>query len=314
MTNDTHINNIHINTHQSVRNVNSNMFYVPSELERGRCYCEVSNLVHDVETGFEVCTTCGVVVDSILDESPEYQYDDRGHDIGYHGQQGASLGTVMDTNNKLTKRLEASLADTSDMILYEIKNVAEQVCLAIHIRVPHIIHDTAVEIASIHRERIYLSGRKKIASIAMAVYFACKLHGADREIRLFSTSCCIDMKLLNFAIKSIKEHLKDTKYIIISNSENKYHALITQFTERLNISTENIKKLRRNSNIMLDNISDIFDTGKKPRTIVASIICICALTNDMNLDLKEISRATNVCSQSISKCISYMKNKYNIDF
>ncbi|ABT14553.1 hypothetical protein NY2A_B154L [Paramecium bursaria Chlorella virus NY2A] len=321
MTNDIlfiHINNIHINTslisEKYKFKLKFNMFYGPSELERGRCFCEVSNLVHDQGTGFEVCTNCGVVVDSILDESPEYQYDDRGNDIGFLGQQGASLGSIIDTNNKLTKRLEASLADTSDMILYDIKNIAAQVCNAIHIKVPHIIHDTAVEIASLHREKIYLSGGKKFASIAMAVYFACRLHGADREIRLFSSSCCIDMKLLNFAIKSIKEHLKDSKYIIIANGENKYYALVIQFTGRLNISTNHVKKLRRDCNTMLENISDIFDTGKKPRTIVASVICICSMQNSLNLDLKEISTATNVCAQSISKCVAFMQKNYDIDF
>lgn len=290
------------------------MFFKASELERGGCYCEVPTTIYDSTTGFDVCTTCGVVMEMVLDETPEYQYDDAGTDVGHYGLSGASLGTVIDTHNSLTKRLEASLADKPDMIIHEIKNIVAQVCQAIHIRIPHVIYDTAVEIARLHRDKIYLSGGKKIASIAMSVYFACKLHNSDREIRLFSSACSIDMKLLNSAVKSIKETLKDTQYIAISNGDNKYHALVTQFVGRLDISNEDVKKLRRDSNNMIDKISGIFDTGKKPRTIVATIMYICALTNNMDIDMREISLATNVCSQSIGKCITLIRKEYNIEF
>ncbi|AAC96475.1 hypothetical protein PBCV1_A107L [Paramecium bursaria Chlorella virus 1] len=290
------------------------MFFKAPELERGGCYCEVPTTIYDSMTGFDVCTTCGVVLEMVLDETPEYQYDESGTDVGHYGLSDASLGTVLDTQNTLTKRLEASLADKPDLIIHEIKNIAAQVCQAIHIRIPHIIYDTAIEIAKLHRDKIYLSGGKKIASIAMSVYFACKLHNSDREIRMFSSACSIDMKLLNSAIKSIKETLKDTKYMEISNGDNKYYALVTQFVDRLNISNEDIKKLRRDSNKMIDKISGIFDTGKKPRTIVASIIYICALSNTIDVDMREISVATGVCSQSIGKCITFIRKEYDINF
>ncbi|APC25555.1 Transcription factor IIB [Only Syngen Nebraska virus 5] len=290
------------------------MYFKAPELERGGCYCEVPTTIYDSMTGFDVCTTCGVVLEMVLDETPDYQYDDAGADMGHYGLAGASLGTMIDTHSTLTKRLEASLADKPDLVIQEIKNIAAQVCQAIHIRIPHVIYDTSVEIAKLHRDKIYLSGGKKIASIAMSVYFACKLHNSDREIRLFSSACSIDMKLLNSAIKSIKETLKDTKYMTVANSDNKYYALVTQFIGRLHITEEDTKKLRRDSNNMIDRVSSIFDTGKKPRTIVATIIYMCALSNNMDIDMREISIATNVCSQSIGKCLTFIKKEYNIDF
>jgi len=289
-------------------------YYKKPEIECHGCFCAIPTAVFDSSTGFDVCSTCGVVMEMVLDDTPEYEYSDRGSFVGHYGLPDSSLGTVVDTHNTLTKRLEASLADKQDLILQEIKNITGQICQAIHIRIPHVIYDTSVEIAKLHREKIYLSGGKKIASIAMSVYFACKLHNSDREIRLFSSACSIDMKLLNSAIKSIKETLNDTKYMTVANSDNKYYALVTQFIGRLHITEEDIKKLRRDSNNMIDRVSSIFDTGKKPRTIVATIIYMCALVNNMDIDMREISIATNVCSQSIGKCITFIKKEYDIEF
>jgi len=289
------------------------MYRKASELPQGGCYCETPTIIYD-STGFDICSMCGVVLEMVLDDSPEYQYNDEGTDVGHYGLAGASLGTTVDSKNALLKRLEASLADKPDLILQEIKNITAQVCQAIHIRIPHIIYDTAVEIAKLHRDRVYLSGGKKFASIAMSVYFACKLNNSDREIRLFSSACSLDMKLLNSAIKSIKETLKDTKFMAIANSDNKYYALVTQFIDRLSITTDNAKKLRRDTLNTIDKISSVFDTGKKPRTIVATIVYICALSSGIDIDMREISLATNVCSQSLSKCAAFIKKEYQLDF
>lgn len=286
--------------------------YGPSELDPGSCFCGTPSLVYDSLTGFDVCMQCGVVVEQILDDGLEYHYTEDGIDVGFHGAE--SSGTFMDVDNKLSKRLQASLMTKEDLDNRDMKDVLTQICLALKISLPNVIFDTALEIARLHREKVRLSGRKKNAAYAAAMYFSCKINNSEREIRLFSTTCCIDIKLLNFGIKSIKENLSDSQYMKVTKEENKHSALLSQFVSRLNISSEDAKKLRRDSLNMMDSIPDVFDSGKKPRTILSALIFINVFRLNIDIDKKEMSTALSVCSQSVDNCMNFIRKTYKIDF
>jgi transcription initiation factor TFIIIB Brf1 subunit/transcription initiation factor TFIIB len=253
-----------------------------------------------------------MVVEQVFSEEIEYHYTQDGKDIGFHGTE--SSGTFMDDGSKISKRLQASLMSKEDLDNRDMKDVLTQICLALKISLPNIIFDTALEISRLHREKVRLSGRKKNATYAAAMYFSCKINNSEREIRLFSTTCCIDIKLLNFGIKSIKENLNDSQYMKVTKEENKHSALLSQFVTRLDISSDEAKKLRRDSLNMMDSIPDVFDSGKKPRTILSAIIFINVFKLGIDIDKKEMSTALNVCSQSVDGCMNFIRKTYKIDF
>lgn len=286
--------------------------YGPSDIEPGSCFCGVPTLVYDSMTGYDVCCQCGVVVEQVFSEEIEYHYNENGEDVGFHGTE--SSGTFMDVDNKLQKRLQASLMTKEDLDNRDMKDVLTQICLALKISLPNIIFDTGLEICRLHRQKVRLSGRKKNATYAAAMYFSCKINNSEREIRLFSTTCCIDIKLLNFGIKSIKENLSDSQYMKETKEENKHSALLSQFVSRLNISPDEAKKLRRDSLNMMDSIPDVFDSGKKPRTILSALIFINVFRLGIDIDKKEMSTALNVCSQSVDGCMHFIRKNYKIDF
>ena len=291
-----------------------NTYMQRRENDIGSCYCQEPEVIYDSSTGFDVCCRCGTVLEMVFDDSEGYHFDDHGADTGFHGMAGASLGTIMDTGSKLSKRIQASLMDRDDSMSSELKSMVATVCRALFIRDESVICSTAYEIAKLHREKVYLSGEKKRASVAMSVYLSCKIHKADREIRAISSACSLDMKMLNTAIKSIKESTKDTVFAAALNTDTKYDAFVVQFTDRLDVYTEDKKKLRRDVNNMLETIASIFDTGKKPRTIIASVIFICSMRLGLDIDKRQMSLSTNVCSQSMDKTMMYIKKTYNIDF
>ena len=55
--------------------------YNAPDINRGGCFCEVPTPYFDSMTSTDVCTTCGVVIEMVLDDSPEYGFDGEGNDI-----------------------------------------------------------------------------------------------------------------------------------------------------------------------------------------------------------------------------------------
>jgi transcription initiation factor TFIIIB Brf1 subunit/transcription initiation factor TFIIB len=194
----------------------------------------------------------------------------------------------------------------------ETKKTVQDICLTLRIPVPNVIYDTAVEIATLHRRRVRLSGRKKHAVVAAAVYFSCKLHDAEREIRVFSSTCCMNAKLLNFGIKTIKEHLSDTQYMNCTEQQSKHYSLASQFINRLDMPPEHFKRLRRDVLDTIDSIPGLFDTGKKPRTILSAIILMSIRRMNMDVDKKKMFQTFRVCSQSVDNCATFIQNTYNV--
>jgi transcription initiation factor TFIIIB Brf1 subunit/transcription initiation factor TFIIB len=260
-----------------------------------------------------VCQQCGVVVEQVLDDTPDYAYGDDGTNNGFHGIEGYS--TYIDDKSALSKRLQASLMTTDEKLTRDRREVVTIICDAFKIQKDNVIFDTTINIASLHHDKVKLSGRKKVALIAAAFYFSCKIHHAARDARTISNVCGLDIKLLNFGIKSIRENLSDSQYMSTSNrNTNANHTMAEQFIAMLDIDNGTMKTLRKNVWNMIDALSDAFDSGRKPRTVVSAIIVICMFQNSVSFDKKEVATKFGVCSQSIDSCIRSLKKEYNLVF
>ena len=287
---------------------------VRPQIEPGSCYCGTTqHHIFDPLSSVDVCQQCGVVVDTVLDDTPDYAYGDDGANNGFHGIEGYS--TYIDDNNALSKRLQASLMTTDEKLARDRREVVTIICDAFKIPKDNVIFDTTVSIASVHHDKVKLSGRKKVAVIAAAFYFSCKIHHAARDARTIANICGLDIKLLNFGIKSIREHLSGSQYMSTSNGNTSAnHTLAETFVAMLDIDNVTMKTLRKNVWNMIDTISDAFDSGRKPRTVVSAIILIVMFQMSISFDKKEVATKFCVCSQSIDSCMRSLKKEYNFQF
>ena len=287
---------------------------VRPQIEPGTCYCGTSQYhIFDSLSSCDVCQQCGVVVDTVLDDTPDYAYGDDGSNNGFHGIEGYS--TYIDDKSVLSKRLQASLMTTDEKLTRDRREVVKIICDAFKIQRESVIFDTTISIASMHHDKVKLSGRKKVALIAAAFYFSCKIHHAARDARTVATVCGLDIKLINFGIKSIRENLSDSQYMSTSNrNTTANHTLAEQFVAMLDIDNAVMKVLRKNVWNMIDTLSDSFDSGRKPRTVVSAMIVINMFQLSISFDKKEVATKFGVCSQSIDSCIRSLKKEYNLQF
>ncbi len=282
--------------------------------EPGTCYCGTDqHHIFDSLSSCDVCQQCGVVVEQVFNDTPEYEFGDDGSNNGFHGIEGFS--TFIDDNSNLSKRLQASLMTTEEKNTRERREVVKIICDAFKIPKENVIFDTTLNIASVHQDKVKLSGRKKIATIAAAFYFACKIHHAAREARTIANVCGIDIKILNFGIKSIRENLSETQYMTVSNGNtSSNHTLAEQFLNMLDVDSATLRGLRKSVWTMIDTLEDEFSSGRKPRTVVSAIIVICMFQHSISFDKKEVATKFNVCSQSIDSCMRSLKKTYSLVF
>jgi hypothetical protein len=248
-----------------------------------------------------------------LDDTPDYAYGDDGSNNGFHGIEGYS--TYIDDKSALSKRLQASLMETDEKLMRDRREVVKIICDAFKIQRESVIFDTTINIASMHHDKVKLSGRKKVALIAAAFYFSCKIHHAARDARTVANVCGLDIKLINFGIKSIRENLSDSQYMSTSNGNTSaHHTMAEQFIAMLDIDNGTMKMLRKNVWNMIDTLSDAFESGRKPRTVVSAIIVICMFQMGISFDKKEVATKFGVCSQSIDSAMRSLKKEYNLQF
>ena len=279
----------------------------PADTSANGCFCEVPTIIYDSQMGTEICAACGVVLERVLDESPEYGYDENGTDISY---ASSFSGVVIQTDNALTNKIQKTMMTSADVESGEMKKTIHTICDAFHIPSPNVIRDTAIELSSMLREKVKICGKKRYACYAVAVYFACSLNHAERELRSFHTVCSVEIKNLNFAVKTFRQYIGEQ----LVEKNNPHDALISSTIAKFSISEEHKKTLRKLVLNMADQHTGIFDSGRKPRTIIASLIMINVFRSDVPLDMREIADVMQICHSSISSGAKDLSKIYNIEF
>jgi transcription initiation factor TFIIIB Brf1 subunit/transcription initiation factor TFIIB len=252
---------------------------------------------------------CGVVVESVLDESPEYGYDDQGTDISY---TSSFSGTIIDTNSALTNKLQKSAMTAKEAESREIKQVIDLVCDALRISSPNVIRDAAIDLAERLRDRVKICGKKRYAAYVVAVHISCQLNNAERELRTFSNVCQVDIKNLNFAVNTFHQYLGDQ--LARHSAEKSHESLISSTVSKLDISEEHKKILRKHALDMFDEYPDMFDSGRKPRTIISAILLINVFRLDIPIDVKTIASSMNISHAAISTAAREISKVHRISF
>lgn len=257
--------------------------------------------VFDSSASEDVCRRCGVVIETVLYDGGEWGYDDDGRDVSHVGQAGARLGTLIDPSG-VSKRVLAH-AGRDDANERQGEELVEACCRSLRIS-SSAVRDTAKDMFKIHARSKHPCGETKHAVAAMCVYYACRAERVSRELRLVSSVCTIDMRALNAAAKAVKESLNQTPYKrMISDHDAGVEALVDVFLDRLHLEPTVRKTLWSETTKRLDRARDMFDSGRKPRTIVGGLLYATALSLGVDVSKKSIMEAAGVCSQTLDKIV-----------
>lgn len=262
--------------------------------EFGKCDCEEDpDPVFDSSRSEDVCQRCGVVLEPVLYNGPEYGYDNDGIDISHVGMANSSIGTFVSEVSGVSKRVIAAAIDRRDAFERDVREAIETVCRTMRITSVSVI-EQAKEMFGKYLNARPSSGELRRAAAAACVFYACKNDRLDRELRSFSVACQIDIKTLNTAIKAVNEVCRCG---IISSKG--FETLVSTYMNRLDLSREDHRVLWRETIASLSD--EDFDSGKKPRTIVGAALYATARKFGINVSKQDIMHAAGVCAQTLDK-------------
>jgi transcription initiation factor TFIIB len=263
--------------------------------EFGTCDCGEPDPVFDSHRSEDVCQNCGVVLEPVLHDGPEWGYDDEGRDASHVGMPNSRLGTVMGPVDGVSKRVAASSVDRADAAERHLKTIVEDVCKAMRIASKTISARSAEMFEKYVRLR-FPSGESRRAAAAACVYYACRNERLDRELRAFSIACQIDVKTLNAAVKSVNDELKCGTFDV---STRGFDTLVVAYLERLPLSPAEYRAVWRETLASL-SVED-FDSGKKPRTIVGGALYASIRKLGIEVSKQDVMAAAGVCAQTLDK-------------
>ena len=261
------------------------------------CDCEGPPVtVFQSDTSEEVCVNCGVVVESVLYEGRDWSFDQTSR----VGAPGAVTGTSVFGVPGVSKRTMACAIDRHESAARATQASIDATCAALRIATPSVISATAADMYAIHARACRHHG-DKTASIAACVYYACRSEKADRELRVVSSACQVDMKALNAAAKAVKDSLRGTPYAA-GIAETSLTALLGKCVERLDLPAADRKRLWGECNRVMDSAD--LDCGKKPRTVVGGVVLAACTRLGIGMSKKEVTVAAGVCAQTIDKAVT----------
>jgi hypothetical protein len=267
------------------------MFY----REFGTCDCGEPDPIFDSTRSEDVCQNCGVVLEPVLYDGPEWGYDDNGKDVSHVGMPNSRLGTVMSQVIGVSKRVAAASIDHHDTVDRNIRIVIEDVCK--NMRITSLtISEAAREMFEKYVRAKCPNGESRRAAAAACVYYACRNERLDRELRAFSIACQIDVKTLNAAVKAVNDELRCSTFDV---STRGFDTLVVTYLERLRLTPEEHRALWRETLASL-SVED-FDSGKKPRTIVGGALYASARKLGINVSKQDVMNAAGVCAQTLDK-------------
>jgi transcription initiation factor TFIIIB Brf1 subunit/transcription initiation factor TFIIB len=284
--------------------------YSTPDIPRGGCFCEVPTPLFDSLTSTEVCTTCGVVMEMVLDDGPEYGYDCEGNDISYTSNFSGTIVSFNTQNAPLAAKFQNTTLTAVESRRLEMVKTVNIICDAFHIHNPSIIRECAVDLVDKLEEHIKLNGKKRFASYAVAVYYACKLNHASRELRTFASTCSMDIKDLNFAVKVFKEAIPN----VLQKTASEHEVFLSSTIAKFSLDDASQKTLRKICLNFINKYPHIFESGRKPRTIIAAVILIQVFNSDVPLVAKDISTVMGISHSSVAVAAKEISKICNVPF
>lgn len=283
-----------------------------SDIPIGGCFCENGpRPIYD--NGFDICTICGVVIEPVFDDSPEYEYDDMGNDISHTSSfTGSAIAFGSSVDCSLANKLQNMTLNNQEVKHNEMQKTINIICDAFKISHPNIIRDQAIGLVEKLEERnVRLHGKKRFASYAVAVFFSCKMNNASRELRSIASVCSMDIRDLNYAVNVFREKLSD---LTMNMCSSEHEILVDSTLRKIDFDSETYRIIWKNMTKFVREHQEIFETGRKPRTVVAGLLMIMVFTHSPGFDIRKISKALDISHSSISTAAKEISKMCDISF
>ena len=287
------------------------------KIEKVSTCCD-NNENYLIENGMITCKKCNMIINNIID-SPEWK--------NYKNSSGnptrcgmpvnqllpqSSLGTNISSRgiNEKMKKVDRYQKWNSmpykERSLYKVYKEIELKCSLNDL--PIIISDTAKMFYKTVSETKISRGKNRIGIIAACIYYACKECKFPRSDSELASLFEIDKKIMTKGCKNFTEIIRisdiDKKRIQSHQSVNLYD-FIERFCHKLKLSQDNIKHIKKISNIC-DNLS--LTNDNTPPAMSSGCIYLYIKYNNIDISKKEISDICKISEVTINKCYKKIEN------
>lgn len=250
------------------------------EASNGVCHCQGAPTPSvDRGTGCVVCVGCGVVVENFLiDESLEYASEPR---AGGAPVAAAPASETLQDGLRTVESFAHALRFSS----------ATGVVLA-----------RAKELfADVHAVRTVRRDARD-AYAAAALYLACKLEAAAREMAAVAAACGVQLQAVNAAVAAFRERLAGKPYAPRLVEGIRAGDLINATVDRVSgLSDENRRRVKRVAHRLDDFLRERLDCSRAPRTVCSGLIWVAMQRENVPAPKAAVLRACEVCAQTLDK-------------
>lgn len=283
------------------------------------CDCgEAPDEVTDRASGAVVCRRCGVVTEAVvLDYGPEWVGEgDSGFGSGRFGAParpwapcagGAHLGGV----SRAAKRA-CTAEDRLDRALMDGARLVSRMASAFRLPTTGVVACAAQEMyAELQRAGGVRGEGSREAAAAAAVYLACKLNHAGRDLRLASDVMGVDVRSLCSAADEYKALLggrpSHAGLFEGLGSEAMLGILLDRLVAAGGLAAERRREVWAEANRLEERLRRGLDCGRKPRTLTAGLLYVAAKRRSVPLTRKHVAEACQMCQQTLDKVVAQIR-------
>jgi transcription initiation factor TFIIB len=264
--------------------------------------CGSDKLFDDVEEGSLVCLSCGLKLEDLVDNSPEWRFygssDSKQSDPTRCGNiinpllPKSSMGTIISgsANNPLAKWHRWNSMPYKERSLWIVFTIIQNNCIRGGLSTR--ISDVAKKLYKEVSESIISRGKVRRSLIACSVYFACKKLNVTRSDREISSLFKLDIKDMS------KGQKKFIKIVPENFGPSKPADFIPRFCSKLHIDDEHIEIIKEVVNILIEKRILI---GNIPPSIVAGSIYFVSENMKLGINKKNVSTNCHISEVTITK-------------
>lgn len=273
----------------------------------------ISTFFFDTKNGVTVCTECGVVKPSMLDDTPEWSHGNQDTNkkdpsrCGFPSNpllEKSSLNTYIKSNKfsfmaKLHNQMSMNHVERSLFHVFEfIARLSND-----NGNLPNVVVEQAKFYYKLISERKLSRGVIRKGLISCCILHSCKLHNVTRSVKEISIICNIDVPIINKTNKIFIEIMRDV--LEKDNTLNIYTStqdLIPRYCNSIEFDKQLEYKLIK-SCLKLNKIiteEGILD-GKTPSSVVCGIIFFITKQNKITFDNKKFVKNQKISIVTVNK-------------
>ena len=285
------------------------------------------NIIYDKKNAIIVCTNCGYVLNTILDDNPEWRnYDDDTVDtsrcslpISYLLPQ-SSLGTTIGGRGKNRLKILHSwnAMPYKERSFNVILKKIEDICTRgqIEKKIEHdakilckqVIQGTYIDTETNIDKSIIIRGLHRNSIIAGAIFFACRRSGKSRSPKEIAEVANIDYTNVTSGCTAFSK-LASIKGVNLDLGSSLPEHFIRRYCIELKVQKEFTNEaIRLAKNIRLLNIA----STHTPISIATGCILLLADINKINIDKKTIKDIFNISEVTINKTFKKLQKYQSI--